>query len=1707
MSYSSILTLPRPCASGFTAGLAALLVLGLSNPVFADDYGDWAYQQTINLNATPTGADIAGDAVRFPVLVRLTNNTFTFSQCQAEGQDIRFAKSDGSHFAYEIERWDSANGIAEIWVLVDTVHGDDSTALTMHWGNTSASDSSNGPAVFGTGAEFAGVWHFPTYSLTFSDATGNGLDGVNSGTVDTSGAVGRARFFDGIDDVIVLADSITHVLANAKSTFSFWIRCDTTIDGGTEWNCNSFLGDDEAGQAEDSWWGILDSGRVGVSVANDTAAMCTTRITDNLWHHVALTRDATTGFLETYLDGAREDTATRTAGPLPDHRLDTFGRNIDGSTNDGYVTGSFDEIRALAAVSSADWVRLCYQNQRQDQTLVEFGAPTILRVSSSSPDRIYRQGDTVDVSVYFSQNVSLAGGNLTVMLETGDTDRVVTITPFSASDTAAGRYIVQLGDSTPDLRAYSPLVLAQGASLHDAQDDECVLTIPGAGNLADEKDIRVDGNAPEFSSGYPKLVENLGTSVQFETLLDDTGTVYMVVVDDGAAPPTPDQVRAGRDAAGTAVGSSLSDAAATGTHASQKGRLEATGLNEKTAYDAYFAAEDTLGNLPAAAVRLDFATADMTSPVATLSYPASGSSVSDTRVSYYLSETMASGTLTWRRVAGKSDADHVQMLTGSELDSGVFGPDTIADNPALVDGAEYALHLDVEDGGSNTGADSVTSIIYDVTTPRVTAVSGIPPAGLYGIGDSISLVVRFSETVTLGEAPLKMALAGGVDDTVSITPFTRADSAVGRYIVGEDDSTSMLRADSLLTDGTLLDKAGHPAVLRIPPDSNMHAFGMIRIDGFEPGLSIAVPEEGDTIAVPSVRYVLTEDFETANMVWSRTGGAEDNNAPHTYTLGPDELSQGADTAGNALPDGHNLVPRAIYNLTFSGADSAGNEADTQIIADLYYLPDVSSISIAPDSAIVEAESTLVFIASGYDDPGRLVTQGSNIVAWQVISQETGPIGAITSGGEFYAENIGNGYVVAAYDSALFDTACIIVTGWTRNLTQGGGDTVSFGQGAQMLTPSLPSFGAGTVTAAPYNPGALPAGLIPSGRGIALASDDYDTFPQPVILELHLDTSLLPDTSYAFEDVRAYFRSSSDTSQWHVVHDAAPENGVLSFAASAFRTYAPAIDTSRPALAESSAVSSLPETTSLRVRFHIEDNIANPRVILRYRAGGSRTHCTDTLISYSADSSFVVPADCVSVRGLSYALAASDGRNESVLATRDVIIGTDRYPMPGMFSAGHYRMVSVPLDHPTGSLTDTYLDDLGGTFDNAAFRMYRTEGDGFTEVLRETDLMVRPGRAVWLRTKDSVTLDLDSARSLPVSTVYLDTVAPGWNAIASPFPFALDWSEIKDSTGADTAWLTNVYAYDHLANTWSDPALTRRMEPWEGYLIRNDTTVERVLRIPAYACPDSVPKKRLAPAARAARRVEIAIGDAASGEQSRLIAAFNAKGAADAFDRLDARVPPSLAKSFSAYFDKRHWDRHPGLYLADYRDSLGDGKEWSLAVLPRAAGRTMTMRFDGLYPLPGGVRACIVDVARSARFDLPDAAFAYYHGSPGERTFDFLIGTEGYLKSMTSRLKGIPRVFGLSPNTPNPFFRWTAIRYSIPVLNGGKDLYIRARIEVFDMRGRRVATLVDRNAEPGHHVVRWDGRTAEGRSLAPGSYVCCFTAADTYRKARRIIKMR
>ncbi|OPZ72223.1 MAG: flagellar basal body rod modification protein [bacterium ADurb.Bin478] len=75
----------------------------------------------------------------------------------------------------------------------------------------------------------------------------------------------------------------------------------------------------------------------------------------------------------------------------------------------------------------------------------------------------------------------------------------------------------------------------------------------------------------------------------------------------------------------------------------------------------------------------------------------------------------------------------------------------------------------------------------------------------------------------------------------------------------------------------------------------------------------------------------------------------------------------------------------------------------------------------------------------------------------------------------------------------------------------------------------------------------------------------------------------------------------------------------------------------------------------------------------------------------------------------------------------------------------------------------------------------------------------------------------------------------------------------------------------------------------------------------------------------------------------------------------------------------------------------------------------------------------------------------------------------------------PEQFALEQNYPNPFNPSTVIPFRIKQAGA-------VSLEIYNLKGQRVTTLVNRVLEAGAYTAVWDARDAKGRLLPSGSYL-------------------
>jgi len=467
---------------------------------------------------------------------------------------------------------------------------------------------------------------------------------------------------------------------------------------------------------------------------------------------------------------------------------------------------------------------------------VNQSSPT-LNVTSSSSSADYGIGDNIDITVTFSEVVTLSdGGNLEIELETGGVNRSVTISAINYSTTASETYTVETNDESSALSAVSPLSLA--GTLLDLAGNTVDLNV--VTNINAAKTIVVDGKVPaqvHLAGGEGTIIASDGTVVEdYWNLTNSDLDVLIPIADDNSLIGGTVQVKGFWGDADPSSAQDLGSAESIGATGDDiefsVGSPESFGGFTETGILRIVAVvTDKAGNTSIIGSESDDAiTIDQTAPfvnnitsdVVNATYGVSD--IIDIDLTFSEQVTLIGNNLQVEMETGDTNEEFIIDAFGPSATVSGFYP--VAEGNTTED--EVGGRLTVKSlsrlGGTlrdNAGNDATyglpdnsnlndnKDIKVDGIYPTIVSVTSTTLAGDYAIDDEINVTVTFSEDVTLTGGSLEVPLDGGGSATIAF--FTTAASvATGTYTIDEGESSSALIAETpLISTGDIEDVAGN----------------------------------------------------------------------------------------------------------------------------------------------------------------------------------------------------------------------------------------------------------------------------------------------------------------------------------------------------------------------------------------------------------------------------------------------------------------------------------------------------------------------------------------------------------------------------------------------------------------------------------------------------------------------------------------------------------------------------------------------------------------------------------------------------------------------------------------------------------------------------------------------------------------------------------
>lgn len=337
---------------------------------------DWPYRKQITVDASVTGANIAGSPENVPVLVRLSLANFQyFSNLKPDASDLRaIASDDSTPLKLHIEHFDPQAQIALIWVLVPKVAGGGKTSFYLYYGNENASSASD-PTGSYDGNQVL-VYHFGPPKGSPQDSTHYKSDPTAfDATVNPTSLIGSGASFSGSQTITVPASATgsLRLAAGQGFTASAWVRFSAAQSSA------DFV--QLSGQGKELVLGISGTqafARYASGAGAPVSVQQTGQLTTGDWHHLALTLGG--GELTLYVDGTQ-------AGQSAAQAVDIAGTlSVGGSAaGDSYFTGDMDELEVSDIARSADWIKAAATSQGMVSPLVVYGNDEQKNSGSSSP--------------------------------------------------------------------------------------------------------------------------------------------------------------------------------------------------------------------------------------------------------------------------------------------------------------------------------------------------------------------------------------------------------------------------------------------------------------------------------------------------------------------------------------------------------------------------------------------------------------------------------------------------------------------------------------------------------------------------------------------------------------------------------------------------------------------------------------------------------------------------------------------------------------------------------------------------------------------------------------------------------------------------------------------------------------------------------------------------------------------------------------------------------------------------------------------------------------------------------------------------------------------------------------------------------------------------------------------------------------------------
>ena len=421
-------------------------------------------------------------------------------------------------------------------------------------------------------------------------------------------------------------------------------------------------------------------------------------------------------------------------------------------------------------------------------------------------------------------------------------------------------------------------------------------------------------------------------------------------------------------------------------------------------------------------------------------------------------------------------------------------------------------------------------------------------------------------------------------------------------------------------------------------------------------------------------------------------------------------------------------------------------------------------------------------------------------------------------------------------------------------------------------------------------------------------------------------------------------------------------------------------------------------------------------------------------------------------------------------------------------AGKWKMISIPFTSDDPSPNAVLVDDLG-TQNDAVWKLYRwnTANESYDKYPNVDDFS--PGKSFWIISEDAKTVDTGPGTDVSRQTDFVINLPSGWTQIGNPFPFSINWDEVRVKRNAEVVSILEAQARGWVRDKiwyWDGQsylvyqAPSGTIDPYEGYWAK--ALLDCELLIPPDEAQGENVSGQTVNSKEEFLQLKAKVGEF---EDNFNFLGFS-ESAKDGYDRLDIEEAPPISPYVSLFFPHPEWEKNKGDYTQDIRTrsfQAGLTWFWDFQVKTDQLKKEIILEWENTLAISEELYLYLTDSLSNVLADMKEKNS--YGFSPSNELESFKIIATYEALPLPEDLN-LTEVYGY----PNPA-HGAGAKFHFHLASWAK-----VTIKIYTISGELVRTLVeDKVFLPGAYEEPWEEKNDKGEKLARGVYIFIVQAGN------------